>query len=235
MRKYRSMLRLVPIVSLVFLFCSCASSGDASGYENKLITGQNHSNINSEKTASEPILSGVSSAKTVTYDFEDSLNSWKVSTWENEIHGELAFTKALISTNQKSSGTSSVALACDFKGVLSNSRYAQGVFKIDLDQPVNLKGKTLSANIYIPEELVAPQFKASSYGFKIFIKTGIDYTWSDGGFNDIANDLKAGWNQITFSPVGVNESQTYELGIQMTKGDTSADWSGTIYIDEISY
>ncbi|GEM_PF-1785504 len=244
MKNFRLVLHLVMVVSFVFLFCSCASSGDASSSNYDKSTPmadvvktsvQNQSTSNDESTESQPSPDRAGYSKTVTYDFEESLNSWDVSTWDTGTHGELAFTKASLSTDQKTSGSSSVALYCNFKGMLNNSKYAQGSFKINFEPPVNLKGKILSANIYIPEELISSELKVSSYGIKMYIKTGLDYIWSDGGFNDIANELKPGWNQITFSPVDANESETREIGIQMTKGDTSTDWSGTIYIDDISY
>lgn len=241
MRNFRMMLFLVPVISLVFLFCSCASSGNA--ISNEIIdfetdTSTNAQNKSDNLFSNKPSKSTSTKSNTTSsayFYFEETLENWIVSDYENEFHGELAFTKAFISSEQKMSGKSSAALYCDFKGVLGNSKYAQGVFRINFTQPQNLKGKTIATSIYIPEELVSPQFKASSYGLKLYIKTGLDYSWSDGGIYDIANNLKAGWNRLSFSPVDVNEHDTYELGIQMTKGETSADWSGIIYVDDFSY
>ena len=221
MKNFRVMLSLVLVGSLMVLFSACASKGDASTPSNEKI---------------QPAGIKEPESKTVnatTYDFEKDLGNWCLSTWESDNNGELGFTNLAISGDQKASGSSSVAITCDMKGENGSAKTTKGAFKLNFDQPVNFKGKVLSAKVYLPEELFADQFKSASFGAVLYIKTTDSYTWSDGGWNDIANSLKPGWNEISYAPIGVKENQTLEMGIMIGKGDAAIDWSGTIYIDDI--
>ncbi|KNY26508.1 hypothetical protein [Pseudobacteroides cellulosolvens] len=168
-------------------------------------------------------------------DFESSLSSWEISNWQSDNDGELGFKDISISNDQKASGSSSAAITANLTGQLGASKTAKGAIKLAFASPVNFTGKKITAKVFIPDTLVSSAFKKASYGLLLYIKTTSTWKWTDGGWIDIANNLKPGWNEISFSPKGVTEDQTMEIGIQMAKGQNAPDWSGKIYFDDISY
>ncbi len=222
---FKAMLSLILFVSLMLFISACASTGDAS-------TPINNNNQSSSENKKE--IYTISSIQT-NVDFEKDFGNWCMSTWETENNGELGFTSFALSTDQKASGASSVAITCDMKGSNGISKTTKGAFKINFEKPIDLKGKLLSAKVYLPEELFEEQFRSASFGAVLYIKTTESYMWSDGGWNDIANSLQPGWNELSYAPIGVKESDTREIGIMIGKGEGAPDWSGTIYIDDISY
>lgn len=232
MKNLKIVLSLFLVVSLMFSISACASTGDASTPNDK----NNQPAIpNSNESDPEAISEDTLPTEKITYDFEGNLDNWCLSTWVSDNNGELGFTNLTISSDQKASGSSSVAITCDMKGTNGSSKNTKGAFKINFDQPVDFKGRLITAKVYLPKELFSKQFKSASYGAILYIKTTDNYIWSDSGWNDIANTLKPGWNEISYAPIGVRESETREIGIMIGKGDGALDWSGTIYIDDISF
>lgn len=151
MKNFKVILALLSVVSLMLSFTACASKSTE------------------EEPASET--KGVSSADKVSYGFEGSLENWCISTWESETESELGCTNVAISTDQKASGSSSAAVTCDFKENNESAKTTKGAFKINYDNPINLKGKLLTAKVFIPEELVSEKFKSAPIGVKLYIKT----------------------------------------------------------------
>lgn len=47
--------------------------------------------------------------------------------------------------------------------------------------------------------------------------------WSDGDWDNIANSLHPGWNELSYAPIGVKESDTREIGIMIGKGEGAPD------------
>lgn len=246
MHLFRKLTLLVLVVfSVMLLSVGCSSKGKADSPESNGAT-QNEvketpkaSESENEKNtvatdAPEEKTSEPQKSETV-YSFEGDLQNWFVSDWKSDNDGELAFTGAKVSADQKLSGSSSSAIDCKFVGKPGSSQAAKGAFKAVFENPIDLSGKVISANIYVPESLFTQEFVENSLGAKIYIKTTDNWTWSDGGWVNIATDMKPGWNKIIFAPIGVKEKQTKEIGIHISKGDNSPDWSGTIYIDDISY
>jgi len=249
MKDSKVILILALILSFMLFVTACSSKGNASSPDDEQIQKENLqtitdvTNTTQEETSpkkvedEDPLTEAIENEPTnkVNFGFEGDMEGWQLSNWESETDGELGCISAEISAEQKASGSSSVAIACDFKGQLGSSKTTKGAFKINFDEPIDLSGKILSVKVYVPEDLQAEQFISAPYGFKLYIKTTDNWTWSDGGWVDIPNTLQPGWNEIIFAPIGVKEKETREIGIQISKGDNSPDWSGTIYIDDISY
>lgn len=181
------------------------------------------------------VSSAIQGGESTVYDFESGLKSWEVSNWESSNDGELGFKGISISKEQKASGSSSAAIACNITGSLGVSKTTKGAIRLIFPSPKDLTGKTLTAKVFIPYELFSMKYKSASYGIKAYIKTTSNWTWVDGGWIDIANEFSPGWNEIKFSPKGVMETQTMEIGFQVVKGDKTPDWTGTIYFDDIAY
>lgn len=168
------------------------------------------------------------------YNFDSTLQGWEVSTYSNPPDdGELGITGASISSAQVYAGEGAAALTCNFTGNLGTTTTAKGAFKIDLSSnPENLTGKTITVHVYVPVVLTQPPYNSAPYGAKVYVKTGDGWTWADGGWENL---LTSGWNTFTFSPSGVGETDTREVGIQIGKGTETPDWAGTIYVDEVNW
>lgn len=239
MKNFKTMLFLMLTVLLMLFIVACTSQGDAStpGQQESQpivdLSESDQTDPDTEEPSPEP--PETETSETMTYGFEGSMDNWVVSDWVSDNDGELGFTKVEVSSDQKASGSSSAAISCEFTGKRGSSRTYKGALKMNFESPVDLRGKIVSAKIYIPDELLSDEFKSNSYGVQLYIKTTDSWTWSDGGWIDVANSLKPGWNEITFAPIGAKESETREIGITLSKGDNSPDWNGTIYIDDISY
>jgi len=227
MKAFKILLPFLLIVSLMFIISACASKGDASTPNNKTNT---YDEKRLDSTIKSPEISGLK-----VYNFENALDNWHLSNWETENDGEHGFTSLALSSDQKASGSSSVAINCDMKGSNGKSKTTKGSFKLNFDKPIDLRGKLISAKVYLPKSLFNKKFKSASFGTMLYIKTTDSYKWSDGGWNDIANTLQPGWNKLSYAPIGVQEDDTREIGIMLGKGNDAPDWSGTIYIDDISY
>jgi hypothetical protein len=103
--------------------------------------------------------------------------------------------------------------------------------------PVNLTGKTVSAWVYIPTTLQS----LSYYGFQIF---AMDIGWGwHSSWVSLAGLTGNAWNQISWTlPAESWVGTVNQIGFQLTKGDDgnissptySPDWTGTVYIDDIS-
>ncbi len=186
-------------------------------------------------TPSGPAPTPTNTQQPAKYNFDSTLQGWTVSTYSSPSgdDGELGITDASVSNAQVFAGTGSAALTCNFTGTLGASTSAKGAFKIDLSlSPEDLTGKTIVVRVYVPAALTQSPYNSNPYGAKVYIKTGSGWTWDDGGWNNL---LTAGWNTFSYEPSGVGESDTKEVGIQISKGTGTPDWAGTIYVDEVNW
>lgn len=165
-----------------------------------------------------------------TSDFESSLDGWDVSTYSDGNYGELGFKSAKLSATQKNSGSSSVELDCKLEGSTTSNR---GMIAKNFNPMLDMTGKTLTVNVYIPQELKDAGTGAAAYGVMLFIKTGANYNWHSSTWKSV-NDLTAGWNKVEYTPTDSDEKNVKQLGLNISKGTGSPDWAGKIYVDDIS-
>ncbi|HDQ25687.1 MAG TPA: hypothetical protein ENN43_02955 [bacterium] len=102
-----------------------------------------------------------------------------------------------------------------------------GYMSRDYSPTINLDGKTIKAYIYVPSSLavLSPSYYAH---IQIHSLAG-GYTF--GGAIDLDTE---GWNLMQWAPagIGVNEVDRVTIVVGRTAPN---DWSGVVYIDEISY
>ncbi|MEM5777502.1 MAG: hypothetical protein QXJ06_03565 [Candidatus Aenigmatarchaeota archaeon] len=118
--------------------------------------------------------------------------------------------------------TGSAQVNCDFY-----SPYNVGYLTKNLSSPIDLTGKTIKAYIYVPLSLAA---LTSKYSVFIMIHS------VEGGYKigeSITLDTE-GWMIIQYSPIWewLTDIDIIKIGINRTAPD---NWSGVVYIDEISW
>ena len=238
-KKVLAIFCVILLIGTAFVITSCASKKTpTSTVEEPTATTQPTTAPTSTNTPGSGVT--VSPTPTATsgsaslYPFDSTLNGWTHSTYSNPPNdGELGITGESITTTEKYAGAGSAALTCNFTGDLGASTSAKEAFKLNVSaSPVNMTGKTITVHVYVPTALTQAPYNSNPYGAKVYIKTGSSWTWADGGWNNL---LTPGWNTFTFSPSGVGEADTKEVGIQIGKGTGSPDWAGTIYVDEINW
>jgi hypothetical protein len=108
--------------------------------------------------------------------------------------------------------------------------------------PLNMTGTTITAMVQLAAGLTTDP--SAPGGAKLYVKTGDDYVWADGGWNNL--ETAGAWLLITLdvsNPSGYIASTDYdpsdvrELGIEFDTNTTAAlDYStATIYIDTVEY
>ncbi len=237
------------LIFAAFLVVSCASKKTPTSTETEPTntpavvntntpTPTNTTASGATATPTNTTASGATATPTNTqvpalYNFDSTWQGWTVSNYSSPPNdGELGITNAVVSNSQVYAGAGAAELTCNFTGDLGNTTTAKGAFKIGLTTPENLTGKTITVHVYVPTNITQPPYSSTPYGAKVYIKTGTNFTWADGGWNNL---LTPGWNTFTFSPSGVGEADTREVGVQISKGTGTPDWQGTIYVDEVNW
>lgn len=233
-KKALAIFSMVLIVLSAFVIFSCASKKTPTTTETEPTSTPIPASTATNTTVPGATATYTATQVTSKYNFDSSLQGWVVSTWSNPPNdGELGITGASVSTVEKYAGAGSAALTCNFTGSLGASTAAKGAFKIELGgSPENMTGKTITVHVFVPTAITQPPYNSTPLGAKVYIKTGAGYNWADGGWNNL---LTPGWNTFTFSPSGVGETDTREVGVQIGKGTGTPDWAGTIYVDEINW
>ena len=117
--------------------------------------------------------------------------------------------------------TGSAQVICDFYSPLNI-----GLMSKNYSPTINLTGKTIKAYIYVPADLAA---LSPSYYADIEIHS-LEGSYQFGGTIDLNT---AGWNLIQWAPTGVGVDAVDTVSILVGRTNPN-DWSGIIYIDEIS-
>lgn len=165
------------------------------------------------------------SVQNISFNFDESadLSNWIAS--GNDQYSS-ASSKGLIdpvlSADKKVQGTKSVKLDCEI-----NSTKTNGMYKRNAQSGVdtNLTGMTISADVFIPRDLVG-----KDYYLNLFVLSTNSYTWQSNSGTTVV----AGWNTITYTPTNVSGgdlSNVKQYGVMLSKG--TADWSGNIYVDNV--
>jgi hypothetical protein len=165
---------------------------------------------------------------TVAFNFNSS-----IGTWANETAGDQqGITAVTYDATNGVGATGCLKATCAFTDNLGAGNNAKGAIKYDPATALDLTGKTLTFKVYIPSGLATAE-ASNPYGIQVFIKTTGSWVWHDAGWVNL--DV-AGWNTFTYTPSGVSESDTREIGVQIGKGgSTTTHWSGDIYVDDVNW
>jgi hypothetical protein len=157
-----------------------------------------------------------------TYSFESTDDGWNTTS--------VAITSVGRSTNVAYSGTGSLAVGCSFT---SDPTYYLGFVGKDFSSdPIDLRGKTITFHVYVPADLAAI---SPPYDVQLEFVDAIANAWVHLSGPTLAS---AGWNTLQFAcPSTANYSYVNLITLTIEKGSnyTSANWSGTVYLDEISW
>ncbi|HRU39749.1 MAG TPA: hypothetical protein P5511_07725, partial [Candidatus Goldiibacteriota bacterium] len=127
-----------------------------------------------------------------------------------------------------SSGAGSMAVEVNMTNVTAAKR---GDVSIDLSSaPADMSARTITAYIWTPAgiELLSPP-----YCFQAFLATSLQ-----AAFSVNMTITASGWVKYEIPAPAASWSSSVEyVGIRMrkTNGTTTPDWSGRIYIDEVSW
>jgi len=151
------------------------------------------------------------------YDWDYSLDDKQLA-----IHN-LSF-DSVKSSEQDASG--SLKAVCHFAGSDSSEAYIGTVF----DHAENFSGKTISAKIYIPEDLAEMNCSIKTFVFSTD-------NWISDEQKPIA--LKAGWNDIHWdlsnAQIKGNLNEVRRFGWSILHPNEKPGWNGNIYYDEIRW
>ena len=150
----------------------------------------------------------VGTADTAQYNFESGAQSWTSS--------GSPITGVASSTAKASAGAASLAVS--FNG-------AAGQQQAFVLSPVVPAGKTVTFHVWIPSgsavSAVQPYVLQGASG---------GWTWT-GNWQAVSSLTPGAWNTLTVT-VPANAQPLYSLGVQFT---TNATWTGTCYVDSVSW
>jgi len=143
------------------------------------------------------------------YDFESNTQGWTSS--------GAPITSVATSTTQHFSGTHSLAV---------NISGAAGSATAYVGSPPTAAGKVVTFHVWVP---ISSQLTA----IQPYVQQGSGggWTWT-GTYVAIGSLTKNAWNTITVTVPSNAVTPLYQLGVQFTTGAT---WTGTCYIDSISW
>ena len=118
--------------------------------------------------------------------------------------------------------TGSVQETCNF-----TSTFSTGFLRKDFPSYIDLTGRTIRAYIYVPATLAT-----ISAPYTAFIE--INSTSSGFTSGPSVNLNTAGWTLVQYTPSGVGENSVDRVIVGVYRNSPN-DWSGTMYIDEISW
>jgi len=182
--------------------------------------GQTSINHLSNATVSGTTLSATVPAQSITlyiipqstgpqYDFESSTQGWT--------SGGAPIASVATSTTQHFSGTHSLAV---------NISGAAGSGLAYVGSPTTTAGKTVTFHVWIPSS-------SQITSIQPYVQQGASggWTWT-GTWVGIGSLTKNGWNTITVTVPSNAVTPLYQLGVQFTTGAT---WTGTCYVDSVSW
>ncbi|CAN5607927.1 glycoside hydrolase family 44 protein [soil metagenome] len=149
------------------------------------------------------------SASGPQYDFESSTQSW--------VSGGAPITSVGTSATQHFSGTKSLKVG--FSG-------AAGTSAVNVGSPATPAGATVTFHVWIPSgsqiTAIQPYVQQGSGG---------GWLWT-GSYKTIGQLTTNAWNTITVAVPSNAVMPLYQLGVQFTTGAT---WTGTCYVDAVSW
>ncbi len=198
------------VVSSVFLNQGCKSSNPAA-----VSTPQ--------PTATATMVPG-------NYHFDSNLGGWMLNPALTGI------TSAVLNTSPLyvSAGAGSVQLTCDFTGQTYTAT-AAGELGYDYSAaPLNLTGKTVKVYVYSQGGITS---LSPVYEIELYLKSpGL----TKHGY--VTNLITAGWASASYPmslyTSGIDLTNITYVGFRITKsysGSVSPDWSGTLYLDEVTW
>jgi hypothetical protein len=169
----------------------------------------NNGNMDSAKLVLTGVASltyGGSSTDGAQYNFEGSSQGWTV-----------------ISAPATAVANSGVSTYAGAQSLAVTSNGNAGTAQVQVYNPSTPAGKVITYHFYIPSG-------APISSVQPFIQQSGSYTWT-GTWTSVGSLNVGGWNTLSVT-VPSNATALYSLGMQYT---TSTTWSGTVYIDSISW
>jgi mannan endo-1,4-beta-mannosidase len=148
-------------------------------------------------------------ADSAEYNFESSTQGWTYS--GSPITG--------VSTSTAKQFAGSQSLAVTFNG-------ASGTATAMVASPSTAAGKTVTFHVWIPTGS-----QISGIQPYVIQPSGGNYTWT-GTYESVSQLTAGAWNTVTVTVPSNAVTPLYQLGVQFV---TSGSWSGTCYIDSVSW
>jgi hypothetical protein len=156
-----------------------------------------------------------------SYDFEAGDHGWTSE-------GQAALNIWGWNSSAAHTGTGSFRMNCAF----TTTDYIASVIKDFSSAPVNLKGKTFTMWVYVPSTLGAID---PPYATMLYMGDSTGWHSVNGPSLTASNT----WQQVNISVPGVfsSEDNMYKVVFWIYKSDSllTADWSGDVYVDDISW
>jgi hypothetical protein len=169
-------------------------------------------------TTPTPTATTTNTPNITIYSFESGLDGWSKNSLGMGVT-TVAYNTDTAYTHSGSAGS----LRADSSFY---SPYNLGWVSLTLSHAVNMTGKTISAWIYVPSSLAAVSSTYTAfieiYGSNSY-QTGTSYSLNTSG-----------WVQLQYTPSGAGEDAVTKVVIVVLR-TLPDDWSGSYYLDDISW
>jgi hypothetical protein len=200
------------------------------------------------KTMNVPVLEGAGEGPdTSTYAFESLLDGFG----KDGVSDNVAFNSISITTEKSYLGTGCIKINAAFTGVNPKRGGTIGMTGTTLD----FTGKTLTAYVWVPNSMTDTSNK---YGATFYIQLA-DNDWYQSTWQNLEmpdGNIAGKWNKVVFNvndmtlangsgaaghingatvlSNGANVNSQQKWGLKLGMGDSSATYTGTMYVDSLN-